>query len=117
MADLSPPPALSRTVRRWGRGLRCGEADQPRPAGWPPDRPDCFPVKGKPSVPRSLSFPTGLILALCIALTAWPDAVSAVGGAPLVHLPADQAAHANARNEWWYVVGHLRSGGRTFGYE
>lgn len=39
------------------------------------------------------------------------------GGAPLVHLPADQAAHSSAGNEWWYVVGHLRSGSRLFGYE
>jgi predicted secreted hydrolase len=37
--------------------------------------------------------------------------------APLVHFPADQASHTNAANEWWYVVGHLRSGSRTFGYE
>jgi predicted secreted hydrolase len=36
---------------------------------------------------------------------------------PLVHLPADQAAHNAAANEWWYVVGHLRAGRRTFGFE
>lgn len=36
---------------------------------------------------------------------------------PLVHLPADQAAHPGSQNEWWYVVGHLRQGSRTFGYE
>jgi predicted secreted hydrolase len=36
---------------------------------------------------------------------------------PLVHLPADQASHPRAHNEWWYVVGHVRSGARTFGYE
>jgi predicted secreted hydrolase len=39
------------------------------------------------------------------------------GPAPLVHLPADQAAHPGSHNEWWYVVGHLRSGSRRFGYE
>lgn len=39
------------------------------------------------------------------------------GSAPLVHLPADQAAHPKSHNEWWYVVGHMRSGARTFGYE
>lgn len=33
-----------------------------------------------------------------------------------MHLPADGAAH-RVPNEWWYLVGHLRSGGRTFGYE
>jgi predicted secreted hydrolase len=39
------------------------------------------------------------------------------GSAPLVHFPADQAAHPKTHNEWWYVVGHMRSGARTFGYE
>lgn len=39
------------------------------------------------------------------------------GSAPLVHLPADQAAHMAAENEWWYLVGHLHHGARTFGYE
>jgi predicted secreted hydrolase len=34
-----------------------------------------------------------------------------------VHLPADQAPHQGSQNEWWYVVGHMRSGSRTFGYE
>jgi predicted secreted hydrolase len=34
-----------------------------------------------------------------------------------VHLPADQAAHTGVHNEWWYLVGHLHGGGRTFGYE
>jgi predicted secreted hydrolase len=32
-------------------------------------------------------------------------------------LPRDQAAHPQSANEWWYVVGHLRSGRRRFGYE
>ncbi len=39
------------------------------------------------------------------------------GSGPLVTLPADQAAHPKTHNEWWYVVGHMRSGARTFGYE
>jgi len=34
-----------------------------------------------------------------------------------VHLPADQAAHSNATQEWWYVVGHLNAHGHRFGYE
>lgn len=34
-----------------------------------------------------------------------------------VNLPADQAAHPGAQNEWWYVVGHLDAGGHRFGYE
>lgn len=40
-----------------------------------------------------------------------------LGQGPLVHLPGDQSAHPGAANEWWYVVGHVRSGARTFGYE
>ena len=34
-----------------------------------------------------------------------------------VHMPADQAAHPNAKQEWWYTVGHIRAGGHTYGYE
>ena len=34
-----------------------------------------------------------------------------------VHLPADQAAHPNAKQEWWYTVGHIRAGGHKYGYE
>lgn len=58
-----------------------------------------------------------LILSGCgtPAQSAAPAASS--GPAPLVHLPRDQAAHPSSANEWWYVVGHLRSGARRFGYE
>jgi len=31
--------------------------------------------------------------------------------------PHDHAAHPSFRTEWWYYTGHLRAGGRTFGYE
>ncbi len=31
--------------------------------------------------------------------------------------PHDHAAHPTFRSEWWYYTGHLRAGGRTFGYE
>ncbi|HZX07709.1 lipocalin-like domain-containing protein [Kribbella sp.] len=34
-----------------------------------------------------------------------------------VKLPADQAAHPDARQEWWYVVGHVEAHGHRFGYE
>jgi predicted secreted hydrolase len=34
-----------------------------------------------------------------------------------VRLPADQAAHPGAENEWWYAAGQVEVGGRTFGYE
>lgn len=33
-----------------------------------------------------------------------------------VHLPADQAAHPNVDQDWWYVVGHVNAGGHRFGY-
>jgi predicted secreted hydrolase len=46
-----------------------------------------------------------------------PSASSSAKIGPLVHLPADAAAHPNAHNEWWYVVGHLHAAGHTFGYE
>ena len=31
--------------------------------------------------------------------------------------PLDHAAHPAYRSEWWYYTGHLRAGGRDFGYE
>jgi predicted secreted hydrolase len=34
-----------------------------------------------------------------------------------VHLPADQAAHPSATDEWWYTVGHVSSHGHEYGYE
>ncbi|MER5789967.1 lipocalin-like domain-containing protein [Streptomyces sp. NPDC001980] len=34
-----------------------------------------------------------------------------------VHMPADQAAHPNAKQEWWYTVGHIQAGGHKYGYE
>jgi predicted secreted hydrolase len=34
-----------------------------------------------------------------------------------VHLPADQAAHPSATDEWWYTVGHLYVHGHEYGYE
>jgi predicted secreted hydrolase len=60
-------------------------------------------------------------------------AIGAVGAAPRIavdpdgfHLavppwafrfPLDHAAHPSFRTEWWYYTGHLRAGGRAFGYE
>jgi predicted secreted hydrolase len=60
----------------------------------------------------TLSF---LLLANPYAAHAARDGAST--GAPLVHFPADQAAHPANGNEWWYVVGHMRSGAQSFGYE
>ena len=34
-----------------------------------------------------------------------------------VHVPADQAAHPSAAQDWWYAVGHLLSDGHEYGYE
>jgi predicted secreted hydrolase len=58
------------------------------------------------------------------AKTGAPAATAAAVGpatAPVyptfVTLPADQAAHPDFDNEWWYVVGHLKAHGHEFGYE
>jgi predicted secreted hydrolase len=59
----------------------------------------------------------GIVLLLTVSGAASAAAPSGGLSAPLVHFPADQAAHSSAKNEWWYVVGHLKSGSRTFGYE
>jgi len=57
-------------------------------------------------------------LALLIALAGCGSSASGTAKVTtLVHLPADQAAHASAHNEWWYLVGHLQSGNRHFGFE
>jgi predicted secreted hydrolase len=43
---------------------------------------------------------------------------AAASGVPTyVHLPADQAAHTSATNEWWYTVGQVSSHGHQYGYE
>ncbi|MGP3917092.1 hypothetical protein, partial [Nonomuraea sp. 10N515B] len=45
-------------------------------------------------------------------------AATAVPAFPtFVHLPADQAAHPDARQEWWYLVGHVNARGHRFGYQ
>jgi len=56
-----------------------------------------------------------VLLAGCGATSSAQTTVSHTS--PLVHLPADQASHPRVQTEWWYVVGHMRSGNRTFGYE
>jgi hypothetical protein len=48
---------------------------------------------------------------------AQPAAVTASGFPAFVHLPADQAAHPSATNEWWYTIGHLFSHGHAYSYE
>jgi predicted secreted hydrolase len=50
--------------------------------------------------------------------TSKPAAATTAPAFPtFVQLPADQAAHPNAPQEWWYVVGHLNAHGHRFGYE
>jgi predicted secreted hydrolase len=46
-----------------------------------------------------------------------PATATASGFPSFVHLPADQAAHQSATNEWWYTVGHVSSRGHKYGYE
>lgn len=58
--------------------------------------------------PRPASSATGDSAPAAAATPALPDSI---------RLPADQAAHPDAENEWWYVVGQVEAGGHKFGYE
>ncbi|HZU11571.1 MAG TPA: lipocalin-like domain-containing protein [Chloroflexota bacterium] len=59
-----------------------------------------------------------LLLAGCgTKAVSLPSAPLVAGQNPLVHLPRDQGNHPHDANEWWYVVGHLRAGTHSFGYE
>jgi predicted secreted hydrolase len=49
--------------------------------------------------------------------TSEPAAATAPAFPTFVHLPADQAAHPDAAQEWWYMVGHVNAHGHRFGYE
>jgi predicted secreted hydrolase len=65
----------------------------------------------------ALAAGTALLAVPAMAQAGTGPAVPASAPASVrVHLPADQAAHAGAVNEWWLVVGHLRSHGHLFGY-
>ncbi len=58
------------------------------------------------------------LLAACgSAAASQPRRATIASLPPLVHLPGDQSSHPSASNEWWYIVGHVHSGSRTFGYE
>jgi len=59
----------------------------------------------------------GTGIATLMAATAALAGPAAAQASNIVSVPADQAAHPGFQNEWWYVVGHLRSGGHVFGYE
>ena len=58
-----------------------------------------------------------LALAACATSSSASTSGASKALAPLVNFPADQAAHTKVQNEWWYVVGHLHAGSRSFGYE
>ncbi len=76
--------------------------------------------EGRRSAPLRC-FVAALAVLLLGAISGAPGVRAAVpkatDSAPLVHFPADQAAHPANGNEWWYVVGHMKSGSHTFGYE
>lgn len=68
----------------------------------------------------------GAGLAIAIAIAAWgaaaaaprdPDGFQLAVPGWRFQFPHDHAAHPSFRTEWWYYTGHLRAGGRTFGYE
>jgi predicted secreted hydrolase len=69
------------------------------------------------AVAAALVAGTGVLAVPAVAQAGTGPAKPAAAPTHLVHLPADQAAHAGAANEWWYVVGHLHSHGHLFGYE
>jgi predicted secreted hydrolase len=46
-----------------------------------------------------------------------PGPAAHPGFPTFVHLPADQARHPSAGNEWWYTIGHVRAGRHEYGYE
>jgi predicted secreted hydrolase len=50
-------------------------------------------------------------------LASQPGPTADPGFPTFVQLPADQAAHPNAQQEWWYTVGWIHAGGHKYGYE
>jgi predicted secreted hydrolase len=68
---------------------------------------------------RATALVVVVVLILALIGSAGVTSASALrsGPQPLVHFPADQAGHPSATYEWWYAVGHLKTSGRTFGYE
>lgn len=64
---------------------------------------------GIPALAESSSGPAG---------TAKPVAATTAPAFPtFVHLPADQAAHPDAAQEWWYTIGHVNAHGHQFGFQ
>jgi predicted secreted hydrolase len=60
---------------------------------------------------------TALTIAISVPTLSSAHSQRSGHASPLVKFPADQAGHPGSQNEWWYVVGHLKAGARTFGYE
>jgi predicted secreted hydrolase len=46
-----------------------------------------------------------------------PGPADLPGFPTFVHLPADQATHPSASNDWWYTIGHIHAGHHDYGYE
>jgi predicted secreted hydrolase len=65
----------------------------------------------------ALALPQASSAAASRTAAARPATTSAPAFPTFVHLPADQAAHPAAADEWWYTVGHLFSRGHQYGYE
>lgn len=67
------------------------------------------------------AFGAVLVAAAMAAVPATANPTDSAYGAAayptFVHLPADQAAHPDAAQEWWYIVGHVDADGHRFGYE
>lgn len=69
------------------------------------------------SVAATLLSGTAGQAATASAAAGQPRPTAAPGFPAFVKLPADQAAHPDAENEWWYTVGHFSAAGREYGYE
>ncbi len=65
-----------------------------------------------------LTLAAGLMTALFIFRVATPAEFEQAAASRPVTLPRDEAAHLNARNEWWYYTGFLSGeDGRHYGFE
>jgi predicted secreted hydrolase len=54
--------------------------------------------------------------ALLAPAALWAGPAAALPARTLV-FPRDHGAHPDFRTEWWYVTGHLKAGGREFGFQ
>jgi len=68
-------------------------------------------------IPQAGSAAAGHSGTAATTAAAQPDAATGTGFPTFAHLPADQAAHPKAPEEWWYTIGHVSSHGHKYGYE